>query len=255
MSNIGIALQLYTLRDEAAKNLEDTLKRVRDTGFDYVQWSGMPDLPPEKIRAMLDAAGLKAISGHYPLEDFEHNIDDAVAYWHIVGAPDVAVGSMPKENHTDIRLWDLGAQRLEAIGAKLRSHNLRFSYHNHAFELACFDGSTKTKLDRIFLHTRPVHVCTELDVAWLQVGGANPAEVVKQYAGRCPIIHVKDLTADCTEDNPHFVPLGTGVLDWEALFDAGEEAAVEWYVYEQDTVSENPYEDLRISYEFLSAHA
>ncbi len=255
MSNIGLALQLYTLRKEAAENLEDTLKKVHDTGFEYVQWSGMPDIAPEIIREMLDKSGLKAIAGHYPLEAFEKDIEDSIAYWHIIGAPDVAVGSMPKENQSDIRLWDLGAQRLESVGARLRSHGLRFSYHNHAFELACFDGSSKTKLDRIFIHTRPAHVHAELDIAWLQIGGANPADMLRKYAGRCPVIHVKDLTANATENNPEFVPLGHGIMDWESVFDAGEEAGVEWYVYEQDTVSENPFEDVRISYDFLSTHA
>ena len=56
-----MALQLYTLRDPAKKDLADTLKKARAMGWEYVQWSGMPNLPAEKIRAELDAAGLKAI--------------------------------------------------------------------------------------------------------------------------------------------------------------------------------------------------
>ena len=56
----AMALQLYTLRDPAKKDLTGTLKKVREMGWEYVQWSGMPNLPAEKIRAELDAAGLKA---------------------------------------------------------------------------------------------------------------------------------------------------------------------------------------------------
>ncbi len=63
-----MALQLYTLRDPAKQDLAGTLKKVREMGWEYVQWSGMPNLPADKIRAELDAAGLKAIAAHVAIE-------------------------------------------------------------------------------------------------------------------------------------------------------------------------------------------
>ncbi len=64
----GIAIQLYTVRDPAKKDLDGTLKKLRDMGWEYVQWSGMPNLPGDKIRAALDGAQLKAISAHIGIE-------------------------------------------------------------------------------------------------------------------------------------------------------------------------------------------
>ena len=64
----GMALQLYTMRDPAKKDLTDMLKKVREMGWEYVQWSGMPNLPAGKIRAELDAAGLKVIAAHTAIE-------------------------------------------------------------------------------------------------------------------------------------------------------------------------------------------
>ena len=88
-----MALQLYTLRDPAKKDLTDTLKKVRAMGWEYVQWSGMPNLPAEKIRAELDAAGLKAVAAHVGMEPFEKDFDTNAKFWKTVGITDLAPGS------------------------------------------------------------------------------------------------------------------------------------------------------------------
>ena len=64
MSMKGIALQLYTMREPAAKDLAGTLARVRDMGWTHVQWSGMPNIPAAEIRAALDAADLDIVACH-----------------------------------------------------------------------------------------------------------------------------------------------------------------------------------------------
>ena len=71
----GIALQLYTMREPARQDLAGTLKRVRDIGWEYVQWSGMPPLPARTIRDALDAARLKAVAAHCKIESFEEDFD------------------------------------------------------------------------------------------------------------------------------------------------------------------------------------
>lgn len=256
MSNIGIALQLYTLRGPAADDLAGTLERARDCGFDFVQWSGMPDLPASEIRAYLDQAGLKAIAGHAPAEDFEKDFDAAVAHWQTIGAPDIAPGSMMADCQDSLDAWRRGAARLNALGARLREADMRLSYHNHAFELKTFPEDERCKLDLLYEETDPENLYAELDTAWLHLGGVDPAEYIRKYVGRCPLIHLKDVAKEPDSDGkPVFVPLGEGVLDWESIFDAGEEAAVEWYIYEQDTCQGDPFESLQISYDFLAQYA
>ena len=82
----AMALQLYTMRDPAKKDLPGTLKKLREIGWEYVQWSGMPSLPAEKIRKELDAAGLKAIAAHCSVESFETDFDNSVKFWKTVGS-------------------------------------------------------------------------------------------------------------------------------------------------------------------------
>ena len=127
----GIAIQLYTVRDPAKKDLGGTLKKLRDMGWEYVQWSGMPNLPGDKIRAALDAAQLKAISAHVSIEPFEKDFDEAVHTWKTVGVEHLAVGSMMRNCTANVEAWLRGVKRLAAVGAKLREEGIRFAYHTH----------------------------------------------------------------------------------------------------------------------------
>jgi sugar phosphate isomerase/epimerase len=249
-----MALQLYTLRDPAKQDLAGTLKRVREMGWEYVQWSGMPSLPAEKIRAELDAAGLKAISAHVAIEPFEKDFEANVKFWKTVGNKDLGPGGMMNDCKANLDAWLKGARRLDALGAKLRAAGLRLSYHNHAWELEKFPGDNRPKLDILMEATKPENLCAELDLAWLRVGGADPATYIRKCKGRCPTVHAKDVVLARNGRKQQFKPLGQGELNWPEIFAAGDEAGIEWYVYEQDSGEGSPFDYTHASYEFLAKH-
>jgi sugar phosphate isomerase/epimerase len=250
----GIALQLYTLREPARTDLPGTLKRVRDIGWEFVQWSGMPSLPADEIRAALEDADLEAVAGHEAVEPFENDFDNTLRHWTTVGVTDLAVGSMMDGCRDSVEAWMTGAERLDRLGARLRDAGIRYSYHNHAFEFEPIPGSGLLKFDILFDVTSPDNLKVELDTAWVQYGGQDPAAYLRKYAGRCPVIHVKDIDPDAPDGEYRFTELGRGTLDWPAIFDAAREAGVQWYIYEQDTCPGDPLESARISYEFLKDH-
>jgi sugar phosphate isomerase/epimerase len=251
MSKANFAIILYTLREPAKQDLPGTLKRVRDIGFEYVQWSGMPDLPADEIRAALDKAGLKAIAGHCSMEPFETDFETNVKFWKTVGAGDIAPGGMMNDCKDSLEAWLRGAKRLDVLGARLRVEGLRLSYHNHAFEFEKFEGDDRCKLDILYGETQPYNLCAELDLGWVHAGKADPAAYLKKYAGRCPVVHAKDLAL--VDGKPQFKPLGQGELDWAAIFKAGTEAGVQWYVYEQDSCEGDVWDSVKASCEFLKA--
>ena len=255
MGKPKIALQLFTLRNPAAEDLEGTLKRTRETGFEYVQWSGMPELSADEVRAALEKAGLKADSAHVDVPAFEQDFEEQVAYWKAVGATDVAPGGMMGDCRDSLDAWLRGAARLDQVGARLREQGMRLSYHNHDMEFGKFPEDDRCKLDILYEATSPDHLFAELDTAWVQVGGADPVEYIRKYAGRCPVIHVKDLAAERRDGRPWFTPLGRGILAWEDIFRAARDSAVEWLVYEQDTCEGDPIDDAAISYAFLKENA
>jgi sugar phosphate isomerase/epimerase len=249
----GIALQLYTLREQAQADLAGTLKKAREIGWEYVQWSGMPNLNAVQIREALDKAGLKAMAVHAGMEDFEKDFEGSAKFWKTVGALDVAPGSMMKECQDSLEAWLRGAKRLDAIGAKLRAVGMRLSYHNHSFEFEKFTGDPRNKLDILMESTKPENLKAELDTAWVFNGGADPAAYIRKYKGRCPVIHVKDIAAAVVgKGKVQFKPLGQGALPWKDIFAAGRESGVDWYIYEQDGGDGSPFDYAKASFEFLA---
>ena len=248
----GIALQLYTLRDEAKKDLKGTLKRAADMGWRYVQWSGMPNLPADQIRAALDAAGLKCIACHTGMEAFEKNFDQEVAFWKTVGCKDVAPGGMMKDCTKDLAAWKAGCKRLDVLGEKLRGAGMRLSFHNHQMEFEKFPGDNRTKYDILMAETKPQNLGGELDIAWALAAGVEPAGLIRGVLkGRCPVVHAKDVIPS-TDKKHKLVALGQGKVDWKDVFAAGREAGIEWYVYEQDRGDMPVWDFVQASYNFLS---
>ncbi|WP_320178408.1 sugar phosphate isomerase/epimerase [Roseovarius pacificus] len=247
-----MALQLYTLRDPAKKDLAGTLQKVKEMGWEYVQWSGMPDLPAAKIREALDTAGLKAISCHCGVEPFETDFDNYVAFWKTVGVKFVGPGGMMGDCKDSLEAWIRGAKRLDAVGAKLREEGLQLMYHNHAGEFETFPGDDRAKEYILADETSPENLAMELDLAWIYVGGVDPSECIRRFKGRVPHVHAKDVVMRGSEKpRPMFTPLGQGELDWDEIFKAGAEAGIEWYTYEQDSGRGDPFEYTAESYDFL----
>ena len=251
----GIAMILYTVREPAQRDLPDTLHRVRDTGFEYVQWSGMPDLPAGEIRRSLDAAGLTTMAGHCTLEPFETDFENAVQFWHALGVRDLALASMMDDCRDTLEGWRWGLSRMIAVAERLLGEGIRFSYHNHDFEFERFAEDPRCKMDILLDETPPELVHAEFDTAWISTGNADPAVTIRRHAGRCPIIHVKDHKAS-TDSDAKAVPteLGNGVLDWPGILAAARESGVEWLVYEQDESEIDVFESCRLSFEFLRKH-
>ncbi len=251
-STAKIALQLYTMREPTKADLADTLKKVRAMGWEYVQWSGMPDLPADKIRAALDTAGLKAMACHCGVEAFETDFDNQLKFWKTVGVEAVGPGGMMKECQKSLADWIAGAKRLDAIGAKLREAGLRLTFHNHSGEFEKFDDDPRCKLDILYETASPKNLTAELDLAWIKVAKVDPAAYLRKCKGRCIQVHAKDVLLDKDGKKKKFAPLGQGELDWKAVFAAGAEAGVQWYIYEQDDGDGSPFDWAQVSYEFLS---
>ncbi len=246
-----MALQLYTLRDPAKQDLAGTLKKVREMGWQYVQWSGMQNLSAEKIREALDTAGLKAMSAHVSMEPFEKDFDTNLKFWKTVGVPNLGPGGMMNDCKATLKDWLNGARRLDELGAKLRAAGIQLSYHNHAWELEKYPYDNRPKLDILMESTKPRNLCAELDLAWLYVGGADPAAYIRKFKGRVPVVHAKDIVKAKEGRKQAFKPLGQGELNWPEIFKAGDASGIEWYVYEQDGGEGSPFDYTKASYDFL----
>ena len=270
MMKLPVAVQVYSVRDEAAKNFQATMQKIKDMGYQGVELAGMYGLPPEEIRRILDLIGLVAISAHVPIQELLADVDGTIARYATVGCSYIAIPYLGD----DMRPGTPGFLDIVAaipnIGRKCRANGITLLYHNHDFEFARMaDG--EYALDYLY-RTIPADLLqTELDTCWVNVAGESPSAYIRKYANRCPVIHFKDfymdgrgkggklyeligIAEDKTERNSSFEfrPVGHGLQDVPDLLKAAEESGARWIVVEQDqSVGRTPLEAIEMSIKYL----
>lgn len=96
-----------------------------------------------------------------------------------------------------------------------------------------------------------------MDVFWVSVGGGDPVELLRRYAGRVPLIHLKDKAAGTPVQyneavaGTAFKEVGAGTLDFAAILRAASTAGVKHYFVEQDSTPGDPLASLRQSFDYL----
>ena len=223
-----IALQLWTVRDLASKDLAGTLTAVAAAGYRSVELAGLPDTAADDLVGLLEAAVLKPMAAHVGIDPLRADLS-AVADRHVaLGCDRIIVPWLPepeRQTADDVRRF---ASELNGIGRRLADRGMRFGYHNHAFEFAPLDGTTAW--DVLLSELSPaVHL--ELDVVWASVGARDPAMLIREAGSRIRLLHMKDRAPG---PEPRDAPAGDGVLDFPGIVAAARDAGVEWFVAEQD---------------------
>jgi len=250
MSHPVLAAQLYTIREftQTAADLAASLKKVKDIGYTAVQVSAIGPIPDAEVKAMVDDLGLTICITHTAYPKLWIEIDAVIAQHKLWGCPNVAIGSMPGPyRETGEEGFRRFAAEANAVGEKLAKAGLTFSYHNHSFEFVKF--GQRTGLDLLFEETDPRYLKAEIDVYWVQHGGADPAAWVRKVAGRMPVVHLKDMVI--LDGKQIMAEIGEGNLNWPSVLAACKDAKVDWYAVEQDVCQRNPFESLKISYDNL----
>ncbi len=235
-----IALQLYTVRDQARLDFPATLAEVARIGYRAVELAGYHGLSVQALRSELDDNRLQAVAAHVSYNELETRAAEALDELGELGCRFAVLPSLPRHLHTADAAADV-ARTLNAWGAVCSGAGIRFAFHNHAFEIETRAPTGETFLDRLAASTDAALVSFELDVYWAHAGGADPVEVLALYAGRIPLLHIKDMTRDGAD-----APFGEGILPWPELLAAARRAGVEWYVIEQDD-PEDPLRDAETS--------
>jgi len=282
-----IGLQLYTLREELAKDPKGTLAKVAAIGYQEVetfygyQGSGDPGefwgLKPKALSALLKEYKLSTPSGHYQLNDYltkgngnadalQPQIELAAA----LGQQYFVVPVLP------LSLWDkkLGAddykfmaEQLNKAGEQCKKANLKIGYHNHFWEFKKLADSNSTGYEVMLKETDPSLVTFELDLFWAVKSGHDPITLFKEAPGRFFAWHVKDmdkantasLTAAGTENKTSmellsgvsFAEVGTGSIDFKKIFAQAKTAGVKHLFVEQDKITIDPFTSVTQSYKYV----
>jgi sugar phosphate isomerase/epimerase len=237
MPQPGLAVQLYTLRDRLAEDLDGTLTALAAAGAQTVELAGLYTRSPADMRNALHAAGLTPCAAHVPLTRVETEPGVVLNELDVLGIGTLVIPSVPAP--ADAAAADMLIARMEAVAEIAGRGGLRTAYHNHDFEFLALDDGTDL-WRRITAEGRPWAL--EPDVGWLRVAGHDPVEVLSGLGGRFPLVHAKDVRPSGPEW--HDVPVGDGILDWPAIVAAATEAGAEHIVVEMDHPSPDAIGDV-----------
>jgi sugar phosphate isomerase/epimerase len=248
LSRVG--LQLYSLRDDAKRDLERTLADIAAAGYDDVEVLGSFGnfgMPPARLRAVLDRNGLRAPSTHVSgtaLDDLEHQLDDAQTLGHQY----IIVASLPipgKPTLDDYRRW---ADRLNEAGRRARTRDVWIGFHNHAGDFTLVDGMVP--YDLLAERTDPALVRLQLDTGNLAMADRDPLDYLKRFGSRYWSFHIKDVprlgAAQDTE-------LGKGVIDFRRLLASIDDIDRKLVFVEQETYPGAPLDSVRRDHAYISA--
>jgi len=196
-----ISLQMYTVREFANSDLPDTLRKIKKMGYDYIELAGTYGMEAAALRGLLDEVGLTAISAHVPF-DVLANLQKTLADYKLLGCKYIVIPMLDKEKFAGGAEYTgefLGFMREFCEACK--AEGLVPAYHNHAFEFETLPDGT-FKFDKFFADLPALNA--EIDTGWVTAAGQSPEAYIQKYAGRCPIVHLKDtiLVADKYQDRP-----------------------------------------------------
>ena len=244
----AVGLQLYTVRELFAKDPVGTLEKVARIGYREVEFGGgdYDTMDHARLRKAMDRLQLRAPSAHVSYELMAKDFPAVVKMVKTLGAQTIVLPWLAEEQRTDAGFGAVIAG-MNRFAAQAREAGLGFAYHNHDFEFLTQSGG-KTLYDRLLGGTDPALVKMELDLYWAVHAGADAAQLIDRLSSRLYAFHVKDMKKDGS-----MTAVGTGTIDFGALFKLSGAAGVEHFYVENDQAPAPYIPDITTSFRNLSA--
>lgn len=216
--------------DAMKADWKGTLKKAVEFGFTELEGGSNFASSPKEFLDYCREIGIKAIASGTSLDPLlkepqkyfdqynELKLKYAVCYWPWMGGGPFKLDDCKKS-----------CEMLNDLGAKAKANGLQMLWHNHDKEFHAMEDGLP--FDYIMNHTDPKTVQCEMDIYWVKKGGGDPLEVMKKYAGRIPVLHVKDMAEGAAQD---FICPGRGIIDFKSIFSEAKKQGIEHYFVERD---------------------
>ena len=253
-----LGVQLYTVRDQAEKDLPGTLAAIRKIGYEEVEtyWNVYTH-PAAELKRMINDHGLHVPSGHFDYDGLEGKLDYAAT----LGLEYMICPMLPEKGWRILDAYKKAADQFNHWGEQAKKRGMRFGFHNHNYEFYRFpdaQADTITGFDVLMSRTDAGLVCVEMDCYWITQAGLDPVEMFDKLGKRIRMIHLKDrlpgfpTSQDLNQAAEHFTPVGKGTIDWKKILMAAEKYDVRHLFVEQDHGGV-PLENITTSYKTIEA--
>ena len=232
---LPVGLELYSVRDELAKDLMGTVRAVAKMGYEVVEfYSPYFDWTVDyarDVRKLMDDLGIRCLSTHNPRAALDGDgRKKAIELNRIIGSKTIVVASPGRTETQDD--WKRIAEALTKASEALKPMNMRAGYHNHQLEFVDKEGFRPMPF---LAANTPKDVTLQFDVGTCMEAGFDPVAWVKANPGRIRSLHLKDWGSGEGPDRGYRVLFGEGSTPWNALLDAAEtKGGAEYYLIEQE---------------------
>lgn len=263
-SGDAVGLQLYTVGALMDADAKGTLQKLAAIGYKNLESAGGSKglyygFKPKEFAAMVKDMGMAWRSGHVggvpfnlsTLMKLATNAKDSAQikkYAPMIermpktanlqydagqladeaaegGLEYLVCAAIPTKSMDDLKI---AVDVFSKAGEACKKAGVQFAFHNHSFEFVPINGVVP--YDYIMANTDKNLVKSELDLGWVSVAGRDPVEIFSKYHGRIPLWHVKDI--DKTTKEP--TEIGSGYIDFKAIFKAKYLSGMNYYFIEQD---------------------
>ncbi len=249
---LPVALQLYSIRNDCAKDFDAALAEVARLGFDGVEFAGYHkyDGKPAELRKKLDDLNLKVAATHIGTGNFRGDaLKRAIDFHQAIGCKYLVVPG--DGDFTNPAKCEALAETFNQTAATLKPLGMACGYHNHTSEFK--KHGDKTFWD-LFAERTTKDVILQQDCGWTAAAGLDPVEMMKRYPGRMKSTHFKPTVVNNEPGKKAFI--GQDSVDWVAVIEGClKYGGTEWITLEQEAYPDgkSPMESSAISFAALKA--
>lgn len=250
MSKLKLGAQLYTVREymKTEKDFGETIKKISDIGYKYVQVSGIGSVSPQAIKTITEDNGIKVILTHTSPERVKNETAKVIEEHSLFGCDAIGIGGLFGTSRSADGYKKFTDDFRNAV-EEIKKSGKVFLYHNHRFEFERYDG--KTGMDIILENTDKDAFKLTFDTYWAQAGGVDPSAFIKEKSDRIYVTHLKDMAV--IDDKSVMTEVMTGNINFRRVLHVSEMFDIVWHFVEQDETRIDCFESMKISFDNLMA--
>jgi sugar phosphate isomerase/epimerase len=245
---ISIGVQLYSVRDDCAKDFPAVLAAIAKMGYQGVEFAGYWGKSAKELRKMLADLGLQCCGAHVAIDTLlDHELPRTAEFHKDLGNPYLIVPGLPEKMRSTLDAWRSTAATFNEIARRLKSFGLHTGYHNHAIEFKPLDPldplhpTGQLPWDIFFSNTTP-DVIMQFDTGNALHGGGEASHFLAKYPGRATTVHLKEFSTT----NPNAL-IGEGDVKWKEIFHLCQTTGkTQWYIVEQESYAFPPLQCIEL---------
>ena len=238
-----VGLELYSLRNQYAKDIPGTITLVKKMGIKEVETSVLSGTTAREMKDLFYKNGIQCTAMGAPYETLRDKLAKVIQDAHTLGAEYVVCPWIPHDGDFTETVCRQAISDFNRWGEKLKAERLRFLYHAHGYEFEPCDGGNL--FTRMAKETKSEWVNFEIDIFWIVLPGQDPVKLLQQYPNRFPAMHLKDMkkgtpigkftTGGAAVELS--VTLGTGMIDLPPILRAATQTGVKRFYIEDESTA------------------